>query len=140
MTINGNVTVDDGASITVGNGVTNTSIGVREGSLHFSIITSNFHTVIVRGNFTNYGSVSFTNLSYPIYNAFPPTSASPTSQGLLRCFQGSSNNTLNCYGPTTFYNLILDKGIDQTSSSQLIQPATKTLGYSEQILWQLMVV
>ena len=63
---------------------------------------------------TNNGNVKFTNLPYPLYNAFPPTVAGPTSGAASVYFQGESNNTLTCNGITTFYNLIVDKGIDRT--------------------------
>ena len=42
LTINGNVTVDNGAFITVGNGVTNTAIGGAGGDSSFSYILSQF--------------------------------------------------------------------------------------------------
>ena len=114
LIINGNVTVDNGAFITVGNGVTNTAMGGSGGIAPFLTYYLNFHTVIIKGDFTNHGIVKFTNLSYPIYNAFPPTVAGATSGAASVYFQGASNNTLSCYGPTTFYNLIIDKGVDQT--------------------------
>ena len=114
LTINGNVTVDNGAFITVGNGVTNTAIGGAGGVAPFLTYYLNFHTVIVKGNFTNNGTVRFTNLPYPIYNAFPPIVAGATSGAASVYFQGASDNTLDCNGVTNFYNLILDKGIDQT--------------------------
>ncbi len=116
LTINGNVTVDNGAFISVGNGPTNPAIGAVTvgGVAPFINYYTYFHTVIIKGNFTNNGTVRFTNLPYPIYNAFPPTVAGATSGAASVYFQGSSDNTLNCNGITTFYNLIVDKGIDQT--------------------------
>ncbi|MCB2220634.1 MAG: T9SS type A sorting domain-containing protein [Bacteroidetes bacterium] len=114
LTINGNVNVDSGASIAVGNGVTNTSLGGSGGIAPFLNYYLNFHLVIIRGDFTNNGNVKFTNLPYPLYNAFPPAVAGPTSGAASVYFQGESNNTLTCNGITTFYNLIVDKGIDRT--------------------------
>jgi hypothetical protein len=114
LTINGNVNVDNGAAITVGNGVTNSTLGGSGGAAPFLNYYLNFHVVIIRGDFTNHGSVKFTNLLYPLYNAFPPTVAGPTSGAVSVYFQGESNNTLTCNGTTTFYNLIVDKGIDRT--------------------------
>ena len=114
LTINGNVTVDNGAFITVGNGVTNTAIGGAGGIAPFLTYYLNFHTVIIKGNFTNNGTVKFTNLTYPVYNAFPPIIAGATSGAASVYFQGASDNTLDCNGVTNFYNLILDKGIDKT--------------------------
>ena len=114
LTINGNVTVDNGAFITVGNGVTNTAIGGAGGTAPFLTYYLNFHTVIVKGDFINNGNVRFTNLSYPVYHAFPPIVAGATSGAASVYFQGARDNTLNCNGVSVFYNLILDKGIDQT--------------------------
>lgn len=116
LTINGNVLVDNGTFLTVGNGVTNTAIGGTGGTAPFLTYYLNFHTVIIKGDFTNNGTVKFTNLPYPVYNAFPPTSAGATSGAATVYFQGSANNTVTCNGPTCFYNLIVNKGTDQTYS------------------------
>ena len=114
LTINGNVTVDNGAFIAVGNGVTNTAIGGTGGTAPFLNYYLNFHSIIIKGNFINNGTVKFTNLPYPIYNAFPPTTPGATSGAASVYFQGASDNILDCHGITNFYNLIIDKGIDQT--------------------------
>lgn len=116
LTVNGNVTVDNGGSIAVGNGVTNTSIGGTGGTLPYLNYYLNFHTVIIRGDFTNYGTVRFTNLLHPVYNAFPPTTPGATSGAASVWFEGASDNTLTCNGVTDFYNLIVNKGTDQTYS------------------------
>jgi len=116
LTINGNVTVNNAASVTVGNGATNPAIGSAGlgGSAPFLNYYLNFHTVIIRGDFTNNGTVRFTNLTYPLYTAFPPASAGPTSGAASVYFQGAADNTLTCNGTTDFYNLIVNKGTDQT--------------------------
>jgi len=116
LTINGNVTVDNGAMLTVGNGVTNPAIGSAgsEGTVPFLNYYLNFHTVIISGNLTNNGTVKFTNLLYPLYTSFPPTTAGATTGAASVYFQGASDNTITCNGTTDFYNLIVDKGIDQT--------------------------
>lgn len=116
LTINGNVTVDNTGAIAVGNGITNPAISAVAigGAAPFINYYAYFHTVIVKGDFVNNGTVRFTNLTYPIYNAFPPTAAGPTTGAASVYFQGNSNNLLTCNGTTDFYNLILDKGVDQT--------------------------
>ncbi|NJO87673.1 MAG: T9SS type A sorting domain-containing protein, partial [Chloroflexia bacterium] len=114
LSIAGNVTVDNGAFITVGNGTTNTTIGGTGGTAPFLTYYTNFHTVIINGNLTNNGTIRFTNLNYPLYNAFPPTGSGATSGAATVYFQGSTDNTLTCNGVTDFYNLVLDKGVDQT--------------------------
>jgi len=116
LAINGNVTVDNGALITVGKGATNTAIGSTGtgGTAPFLNYYLNFHTVIIKGDFINSGTVKFTNLGYPLFTAFPPTTAGSTSGAASVYFQGDSDNTLTCNGPVTFYNLIVNKGTDQT--------------------------
>lgn len=116
LNIAGNVTVDEGAAITVGNGVTNTAIGGTGGIAPYLNYYLNFHIVKIGGDFTNNGTVRFTNLNYPLYNAFPPTTVGATSGAASVYFEGSSDNTLACNGITDFYNLIVNKGIDQTYS------------------------
>ena len=116
LTVNGNITVNSGASIAVGNGVTNTTIGGTGGTAPFLNYYLNFHTVIVKGDFTNNGTVKFNNLPYPLYTSFPPTTSGATSGAASVYFQGASNNTLACNGITCFYNLIINKGTDQTYS------------------------
>jgi hypothetical protein len=119
LTISGNVIVSSGASLTVGNGITNPAIGVPAlgpAATAYTHYYTSFHQVTVLGDFTNNGTVRFTNLTYPIYNAFPPTLAGPTTGAASVFFRGATNNTLACNGPTDFYNLILDKGVDQTYS------------------------
>jgi hypothetical protein len=116
LTVNGNVTVDSGGLITVGNGVTNGAIGGTGGAAPFLNYYLNFHTVIIRGDFTNNGTVRFTNLDHPVYDAFPPTVAGATSGAASVYFEGAADNTLTCNGVTDFYNLIVNKGTDQTYS------------------------
>jgi hypothetical protein len=116
LTVNGNVTVDNNGAISVGNGATNPLIGAVTvgGVAPFINYYTYFHTVIIKGDFTNNGTVRFTNLPYPIYNAFPSTVTDVTTGAASVYFQGISDNSIICNGVTDFYNLILDKGIDQT--------------------------
>ncbi|MBE9468675.1 MAG: T9SS type A sorting domain-containing protein [Bacteroidetes bacterium] len=118
LTINGNVDVKSGGNIAVGQGSTNTSTsstGIASTvAPPFINYYTNFHTVIVKGDFTNNGTVRFTNLTYPVFNAFPPTNSGVTSGAASVYFMGATNNTLQCNGTTDFYNLIVDKGIDQS--------------------------
>ena len=116
LIVGGSVTVETGAAISVGNGVTNTAIGDTGGSAPYLNYYLNFHTVRIRGDFTNNGTVRFTNLTYPVYNAFPPTTPGVTSGAATVYFEGASDNTLTCNGVTDFYNLIVNKGSDQTYS------------------------
>jgi hypothetical protein len=108
LTISGDVLVDNGASITIGTGDTDGS-DVSGGTAPFTdYYDKNSHRIVVYGDFTNNGTVKFTNQNYPEFDAFP------TNGMATVYFMGASNNTLTCNGTTDFYNLVLDKGIDQT--------------------------
>lgn len=113
VTIYGSILVNTGSSFRVGQGNvrSNESVtGITGGTAPFvNYYVNNTHTVEVHGNFTNYGTVRFTNQNYPVYNAFPTNGAASVF------FRGTSNSTLVSNGTTDFYNLILDKGSDQTA-------------------------
>jgi hypothetical protein len=117
LTVSGDVTVDNGASIAVGRGSTNGTTnpyGINGGTAPFINYYTQFHTVIVNGNFTNNGTVRFTNLTFPVFDLLPPLGSGATSGAASVFFMGAGNTSLTCNGTTDFYNLILDKGIDQT--------------------------
>ena len=118
LTIYGDVTVESGASFTVGTGVTNSTtnpLNITGGTAPFiNYYDNQSHRVVIYGDFTNDGTVRFTNLTYPVFNAFPPTAVGATSGFATVYFMGATNNTLTCNNTTDFYNLVLDKGIDQT--------------------------
>ena len=116
LIVGGDVTVENGASVSVGNGVTNTTIGGTGGTAPYLNYYQNFHTVRISGDFTNNGTVRFTNLNYPLYNAFPPTTSGATSGAATVYFEGATDNILTCNGVTDFYNLVVNKGTDQTYS------------------------
>lgn len=125
LTILGNVTVNSGASLTVGKGKTNVnnSTNITGGTAPFLNYYTNFHTVIVKGDFTNKGTVRFTNLDYPIFNKFPSDTGKTGAATVY--FQGATNNRLTCNGTTDFYNLVLDKGLDQTYKLTVYSSAYK---------------
>ncbi|MFO8021108.1 MAG: hypothetical protein R6U65_01485, partial [Perlabentimonas sp.] len=110
LTIQGDVLVDNGASITTGTGntVSGDISGATSEAPFIDYYDLNSHRVVISGDFTNNGTVKFTNQTYPEYNAFP------TNGMATVYFMGATNNTLHCNGTTDFYNLVLDKGIDQT--------------------------
>ncbi len=109
LSIGGNVTVDNGAFLTVGTGNTTAGGTTSGGTAPFTnYYDTRTHRVVVNGDFTNNGTVRFTNQAYPVYNAI-------TTQGAATVyFMGATDNVLTCNGVTDFYNLVLDKGIDQT--------------------------
>jgi gliding motility-associated-like protein len=113
LIINGDVTVDNTGSIAVGSGGTRTSAGplpsiTGNTGAFLNYYELNSHRIQIYGNFTNNGIVRFSNLSNPVYNAFPANGFATVY------FQGLSDKTLTCNGQTDFYNLVVDKGSDQT--------------------------
>ncbi len=124
LTINGNVTVNSGAAIAVGLGVTNsvtdpTSITTTVAGPYIDYYDSHSHRVVIYGDFVNNGRVNFANIAYPVFNAFPPTVLGTNTGFATVYFRGSSSNLLTCNNTTNFYNLVLDKGSDQTYSLTL---------------------
>jgi len=115
LSIGGNLTVDAGSSIAIGTGNTFTTAVTGVSSDGFTApfvpyYINNTHTVKIYGDFTNSGTVRFTNQTLPHFGAFP-------SQGAATVyFLGSTNNNLTCNGTTDFFNLVMDKGTDQTYS------------------------
>ena len=110
LTVYGNVSVSSNGQIAVGQGITNGLISsVTSGNYY-----NQFHTVTLWGDLSNSGTVKFTNLGSPLYNAFPSTTTSTAAGAATVYFKGTSDNTVNCKGTTIFYNLIVDKGADQT--------------------------
>ena len=118
LTVHGDVTVNSGASLTVGTGVTNSTTdpyGIGGGTPPFlNYYDQHSHRVVLYGDLTNNGTVKFTNLDYPVYNAFPSTSLGATTGFATVYFMGATHNTVTCNGTTDFYNLVVDKGIDQS--------------------------
>lgn len=112
LTINGDVVVDNGAFITIGTGNTSSGdiTGATTAAPFIDYYDLNSHRIVVNGDFTNNGSVKFTNQTYPVYNAFPGNGMATVY------FRGATNSTLTCNGTTDFYNLVLDKGVDQSFS------------------------
>lgn len=114
LTVKGSILVDAGGSIAVGTGNTvngsDTPLTVSNGgtSPFINYYDNETHRVVILGDLVNNGSIKFSNQISPKYDAFPSTGAATVY------FQGSNNAVLTCSGTTDFYNLILDKGTDQT--------------------------
>lgn len=79
-----------------------------------------YHTIYIGGNLTNNGSVKFISSTITIPNYTTLTTSGAAS---VR-FYGQSNTSLTCNGQTDFYNLILDKGSDQTYTLTVDAAAT----------------
>jgi hypothetical protein len=72
-----------------------------------------YHELIVHGNFTNNGSVRFTNQTAPHYTQLTETGAVTVR------FTGLTNSIARLNGVTDFYNLVIDKGIDKTYEMEI---------------------
>ena len=113
LIIRGDVTVDNTCSIAVGTGSTNSQaspLGITGSSVppFLDYYELQSHRVQISGDFTNNGTVRFSNLTNPVYNQLSSTGFATVY------FQGLSDKSLNCNGKTDFYNLIVDRGNDQT--------------------------
>lgn len=99
------ITVNSGASLTTGSGNTLDGTQGNTGAMQFYLV---YHSLECYGSFTNNGTVRFTNQAAPVYNAF-------SSTGAVSLFmKGASDNALTCNGTTDLYNLVIDKGTDQS--------------------------
>lgn len=113
LEVSGDALVDANASIAVGEGNTIGSYsipGTMPGNGNYHDI---YHQVIFGGDFTNLGTVRFTNQTAPVYNQFTSSGAATV------IFTNASNNIASLFGTTDFYNLIVDKGTDQTYELEL---------------------
>jgi hypothetical protein len=109
LTVNGDALVDSNASLTVGQGNTIGSYTIQGGTMPGVGNYHNiFHQITFANDFTNNGTVRFTNQTAPVYNEFTSTGAATVR------FTGASNNTVSLFGTTDFYNLVVNKGNDQT--------------------------
>ncbi|MCX6256689.1 MAG: T9SS type A sorting domain-containing protein [Bacteroidia bacterium] len=115
INVNGDVLVESNGNITTGTGNPNTGGYTLPSNLPpVGQYHSIFHELIIRGNFTNYGNVNFSNLTAPNYGAFTTTGS--VTVRLI----GPTDNTIDLNGPTNFYNLVIDKGTDKTFIVTLI--------------------
>ncbi|MDG5801001.1 hypothetical protein QA597_11580, partial [Marinilabiliaceae bacterium ANBcel2] len=106
--VKGDVYVDNQGSISTGTGNTIGSYSIGGTMPPVGQYHNIFHQFRVGGDFLNRGSVRFTNLTAPVYNQF-------ASDGAVTLrFYGETNNSMELYGTTDLYNLVLDKGNDRT--------------------------
>lgn len=113
-----NVTVSSGANISTGLGRTNGTYSISGNMPSSGNYHKIYHQFEIWGDFTNNGVVRFTNQTNHVYNQFTNTGA------VSVWFKGLTNNVASCNGRTDFYNLIIDKGTDQTYILELNASAT----------------
>ena len=128
MTVNGDLTITQGDLQINDNAATtkltidiqgdltvaaNGEISVGTGNIGVPTAPSNYHTTFHRldlyGNFTNNGTVNFSNLTGYDFGTFPTNGDAVTVR-----FTGQSDNTLTCNSTTNFYDFMVDKGTGQT--------------------------
>lgn len=146
LTIQGNVIVENNGRIRVGSGNTlNNNIGGTGFPYQIELAANNnwsngntrrpngidyfnlYHRIGIFGDFINNGSVRFTNQDRPNYGAFAgqanlfgqSDAASVASGAATVSFRGNTNNNLICNGTTDFYQLIVNKGNNETYKLQL---------------------
>ncbi len=119
MTINGDLTLNrvQGSgtiTLTVGNSTTVRNISINGDLLvnqGCNIATNNanaIHSLSIGGDFTNNGTVRFTNQAAPNYTAATTTGAVVVS------FLNPADNYVMCNSQTDFYRIIINKGINDT--------------------------
>jgi hypothetical protein len=131
FTLNGNLTVNTGATLTIGGTgaapvVTlniSGNLTVNSGATLNVGTTTNVvqHAINLSGNLTNSGTIDLTNLAEGA-NPFAPTSTGGSAR--IR-FTGATNNTvtLNVGHSTQFGNFIVNKGTGQTNVLHVIVQA-----------------
>lgn len=123
LTVSGDVLVDTDGEISVGTGnpfaTANYQIGSgnmpEDDGIDYHDI---YHQFTMYGDFTNRGTVRFTNLDAPDYNSLA------TDGAVTVRFKGATNNVVDLYNTTDFYNLVIDKGIDKTFKINLYSDNT----------------
>ncbi len=120
LTVQGDVEVEANGSISTGLGDTRSPYQISgtmpssDGKYYHDI----FHQFTIYGNFTNRGTVRFTNLNAPNYGSLA------TNGAVTVRFKGASNSNVNLYSTTDFYNLVIDKGTDKTYKVNLYSDNT----------------
>ncbi len=108
ITAKNDVTVNANGKITVGTGNTIGSYSIPSSLPSSGNFHKIFHQFKIGGNLINNGTIRLTNQADPIYNQFTSTGAATV------IFDKANNATALLNGITDFYNLIVDKGTDQT--------------------------
>ena len=100
ITVNGTLDVAADGEISVGTG--------NPGTPATNAAHDTYHQLLLQGDFSNSGTCSFSNISAPNYTTFTTTGAVTVRS------QGSSDNIVTIANITEFYNLVIEKGADQT--------------------------
>lgn len=94
IAVDGNVTIETNGQMAVGTG-------------------NAFHKLVIKGDFTNKGKAFFTNRGANYQSSYY-TSMATNGVVEVNFTNEAANQTVLCNGPTYFYDIIVDKGIDDT--------------------------
>ena len=109
VVVEGSVVVESTAGISVGTGNTAGVYDIMNARPAIGLFhTNTTHIMEVSGDFTNRGVVQMTNQVRPNYSQFSYTGA------VTLWLKGFSDNKMTLENTTNLYNLIVDKGSDQT--------------------------
>jgi fibronectin-binding autotransporter adhesin len=128
MSVNGNFTIGTGCNIRVSNFATSHAIpNPTNNTTPYPV-----HSLNLFGNLTNNGTVRFTGLPSPVTNAYYTlgvTASGGVNYGDVQVyFKGAADNTLTLNGVTDFYRIIVEKGLDQSNTLEIISSATANFG------------
>lgn len=108
LNIGKNLEVSANGRLVVGQGNTIGTYSIPGNMPPIGEYHSIFHQIRIGGNLTNEGIIRLTNQTAPHFGQFTNTGAATLT------FFGASHNTASLNGTTDLYNLIIDKGNDQT--------------------------
>ena len=119
MTINGNLTVQRGRYQINNGAATSRTVNINSnvivesnGRIQLGNGNAN-HRFIVNENFTNNGTVRFTNQAAPVQNSYY-TNTPGNGRADVVFNNPSVDQNLTCNGQSDFYRIEIDKGIDKT--------------------------
>ncbi len=150
MTVNGDITVESGGSLTVG---TADASFDRSGETNVTDIFV-FHQLELKGNFTNEGSVALTNITDSDgditnnrYLENYATAADPENSGNgfpineygvveLLMTNTTADQTVTCNGSCTFYRIEVAKGTDDTYICEINASSTSNFNIYGRVAFQ----
>lgn len=114
--------VDTNGEITVGTASTIGTFSIPGNLPTVGNYAAIFHRVNIYGDFTNNGSVRFTNQTVPDYSQYYSGGAASVY------FKGNDGKVATLNGVTDFYNIIIDKGSDKSYVFEINSASTSNFG------------
>ncbi len=130
----GNFQINDNASTTNLNLTVKGNVFIENTGQILTGTANARHQFNIYGNFTNNGTVKFTNRTLPLVSAYYDGEA---TNGIVDAnfLSNNSNQTVLCNGITNFYRIEIDKGTDMTYELSISASSTanfKLFGYAHQ--------